>query len=294
MLTGARQTMLSWARVIESYDAIPEIYQGSCEMLLRDNQAFPYLVLTPALDGIRRKTTEKLICEVNDSLYVLERVGQRIITTAYPLKTIRDIETGSILLYSWITLSGVTSEGVVASSTIEFNTATGRHLAPFLNKIRPAFSGADQVALSAEQAKFDYLALASFKFMNFARESLVCGEQVIHSVWQPEIRKPIATLFGWSFYRTLSTAHLTILTDKEVILIWEDERSTGNRGVRYGGVWRYIPLRHIISVSLAEPANNLLTLSLHLSPDARLDTVFAVSNQRELEHFRNEIKQLIG
>ena len=286
--------MLSWAKVVESYDAIPEIYQGSCEMLLANSPVFPYLVLAPALDGIRRKTTEKLICEVNDSLYVLERVGQRIVTTAYPLKTIRDVETGSILLYSWITLSGMTSEGVAASSTIEFNTATSRHLAPFLNKIRPAFGSADQTALRAEQAKFDYLALPSFKFMSFARESLVCGEQVIHSVWQPEIRKPFATLFGWSFYRTLSTAHLMILTDKEVILIWDDERSTANRGVRYGGVWRYIPLRHIVSVSLADSANDLLTLSLRLSPDARLDTIFAVPNQRQVEHLQNEIKQLIG
>jgi hypothetical protein len=294
MLTGARQTMSSWARVIESYDSIPEIYQGSCEMLFRDSQAFPYLVLAPALDGIRRKTTEKLIGEVNDSLVVLERIGQRIVTTAYPLKTVRDVETGSILLYSWITLSGMTSEGVPASSTIEFNTATSRHLAPFLNKIRPAFGDADQTALRAEQAKFDYLALASFKFMNFARESLVCGEHVIHSVWQPEIRRPVATLFGWSFYRTLSTAHLMILTDKEVILIWDDERSTANRGVRYGGVWRYIPLRHIVSVSLAEPAGDLLTLSIHLSPDTHLDTVFAISNQRQVEHLQNEIKQLIG
>jgi len=99
-----------------------------------------------------------------------------------------------------MTVSGVTSEGVAASSTVEFNTSTSRHFAPFLDKIRPPFNGTDETALSAERAKFDYLSLTSFKFMNFARESLVCGEQVIYSS-AARNPQPIATLFGWSFYR---------------------------------------------------------------------------------------------
>jgi hypothetical protein len=287
--------MSSWAKVIESYDDIPEIYQGQCKMLMGDRQVFPYLVLAPPLDGMRRRTTEKLLCEVDDTLYVMERAGQRITTTGYPLKTIRDVEMGSIILYSWMTVSGVTSEGAPASSTIEFNASTSRHFAPFLDKIRPPFNGADEAALKAERAKFDYLSSTSFKFMNLARESLVCGEQVLRSVWQPEIRKPVVTLLGLSLYRTLSTAHLAILTDKEIILIWEDERSTANpRGVRYGGVSRCIPLRHIGSVSLTGPVDDLLTLSLHLSLDARLDMVFAASSQRKVEQFQKEIQQLIG
>ena len=37
---------------------------------------------------------------------LLERAGTGFTAKGYPLKTIRDVEMGSILLYSWITISG--------------------------------------------------------------------------------------------------------------------------------------------------------------------------------------------
>jgi hypothetical protein len=154
-------------------------------------------------------------------------------------------------------------------------------------------SGSGDTGLKTEQAKFDYLASVDIKFMNYARNSLVCGEKVIASIWQPEIRERGLILLGWSYYRTRSLAHLTILTDQEVILIRDAEYSRGNKGLGYGTVWRYIPLHNIQSVLLAEQANDGLSLILALSPDARLELVFTVSRKHEAENFRNEIEKLI-
>ena len=296
-LTGAAaQTMLSWAKHIESYDTVPEVYKGFFNTLLRDSQVFPFVALTPSFNGFSHKTTEKLVCDVNDTIYVLERSGSRITTKGYPLGAIRDIEVGVVLLDSWITISGVTSDGVSTTSTFEFNTTSGRHFASLLNKIRPAANGSEETELSAELAKFDYLASSSFKFMNYARSSLVCGEKVIHTVWQPEIRARTVALPGWPFYRTLSMSHLIILTDKELILIREDERVSGNWGfrkrVRYGGIWQYIPLDSIVSVSLAKQANDLWALSIYLSEDGRLDRVFTASSKHEVAQLQDEIEKL--
>lgn len=292
-LTGAQQTMASWAKVIESYSAVPEVYKNAFRKLVGDRPTFPYTVLTPPMAGFLRKTTEKLICEVNDVFYVLERAGRKIIAKAYPLGAMRDVEVGVILLHSWITLSGVTTDGEAASSTFEFSSATGGRLAPFLNKIRSAINGPDDTGLSAERAKFDNLASSSFKFMNYAKSSLMGSAKVLHTVWQPEIRAE-GVLSGWPFYQTVSPAHLTILTDKELILIWDDERVSGNKRARYGGVWRYIPLRSIVSVSLAEQANDLLTFSIELSGNDRLDKVFAAAHKHALEQLQNEVKKLMG
>ena len=236
-----------------------------------------------------------MVCDLNDAIHILERTGNKVVTKSYPYQAIRAVEVGNVLLNSWITISGVTSEGVASSSTIEFSAATGeRYFAVFLNKMRPIPQGADNAELNAEKDKFNYLSALNFKFMNYAQNSLVRGENVIQIILQPEIREIAGTLFGWTLYRTLSPTHLTILTDKELILIQDDERAKDVRGARYGGIWHYLPLQSIISVSLTEPANDLLTLVVNLTPDETRQQIFEVSNKPELEQFRDKIKGLIG
>lgn len=190
VLTGARQTMQAWSRVIESYEEVPEVYKDFFKTQVGNGQEFPYVVLAPALDKFPRWTTEKLICNRNETITILERRGKQVFAQGFPLKTIREVETGNVLLRSWITISGVTSEGISASSTVEFNAATGeRYFSSFLKNIRPAPSGTDETELRTEQAKFDSLAVANFKLMNLGRSSLVRGEKVIQVVLQPEIRR---------------------------------------------------------------------------------------------------------
>jgi hypothetical protein len=65
VLTGAKQTMASWSKVIESYEAIPAIYKDFFETKFADSQRFPYTLLTPSLAKPSGKTTEKLICDTN-------------------------------------------------------------------------------------------------------------------------------------------------------------------------------------------------------------------------------------
>jgi hypothetical protein len=228
------------------------------------------------------------------AIQILERTGNQVKLKSYPYQNIRMVEVGNILLSSWIIIRGVTSEGVASSTTIEYNAASERYLAVFLNKMRPVPLGTDDASFMAEKTKFDYLSELNFKFMNYGRNSLVRGEKVIQTILQPEIREPAWRLLGWTFYRIVSPAHLTILTDQELILIRDDERGKEIRGVRYGGVWQYIPLRSIISVSLARPSNDLLALVITLSPDETLQKIFAVSSKPELEQLRDKIEKLVG
>lgn len=300
-LTGSRQTRMSWARVIESVEAIPEAYQESCGMLLDDSQAFPYMVFAPVIRpamitvGSLFRTSEKLLCALDNTFYVLERAGDEIVTTAYPYQNICFLEMGKILLYSWLTVSGMTREGIAASSTIEFNTATVEYFEPFLAEMRPASTDAGEDQLQFEKDKFSDLESADFKFMNYARDSLVHGETVIHAVWQPKIRRQVLSLFGLPIYKTVSLAHLALLTDKEVIFIADDKRGSERRGVRHGGIWQYIPLRHIVSVSVAQRAGNLLTLSLTLSnSEQRPEKIFAASQKQEVAQFKNELEELLS
>lgn len=296
-LTGAKQTMSSWARLIESFEDIPEIYKNSCRALLQGRDPFPYVVLAPAISDYKQRTTEKLLCEMDGVFHVWERSGKQVVSAAFPLKTIYSIEVGSVLLFSWLTVSGLTSEGVAGSTTISFNTATQRFLAPFIQQMRPTPVTVSEADWQTELAKFDRLSSSDFKFMNYARESLVRGDTVICSIMQPKIRKHIFTVFGQKFYRTMTLSHLALLTNREVIFIRDDER-TGEikgRGERYGGVWQYVPLRSITSAEITETENGLLSLSIKLTvAGQQLDKVFEASNKKELEEFQKKLAQAVG
>lgn len=294
-LTGARQTMPSWAKVVETFDALPEVYRDSYRSVLGEGRSFPYTVFAPSIAGIRRKPTEKLLCETNDSIHIWERLGSQIFETEYPLSTISDVEIGRILLYSWITISGMTKAGKISSTTIEFNSATTRHFARFINRIRPVPVHGSELAYGIEKEKFDHLATENFKFMNYAIDSLVEGEKVLQIILLPKIYKPVISFGRHVLYQiVLAAAQLLILTDKEIILIQDDERSDEKRGVRYGGKWRYIPLRNIDCVSLVEHNNELMTFSLRLSPgEMHVDISFPAVRRRELAQFQVELEKLI-
>ena len=294
VLTGARQTMSTWSRVIESVDKAPDAFQGFFKTLPDNGHPFPYSVLAPPFVRFLHRPPEKMICDVDDTWHVLERSGSQFVVKSYPLQSICDIEMGRILLHSWITISGASVDGTATSSTIEFNTATARYYAYFQHQFRSTSEVVEDAALETEQKKFDYMATINYKFMNYARSSLTGREKVLHSVWQPEMRERSLPLFGWLFYRTITTAHLLILTDKEVILVRDDERSHLNRGIRYGGARRFIPLRSILSTSLTEQDNELLTFSLHLCQDRQLEYLFAASLKPELEQFQVELEKIMG
>ena len=293
VLTGARQTMMSWSKVIESYEEIPEIYRPFLDPLLAASPGFPYIVLAPPLDKFLRKTSEKLICDSPQAIHILERSGDQVLKKSYAYQKIGMLEVGIILLKSWITLCGENSEGANDCTTLEFNTSSERHYAAFLKKIRPAAEENNEGGLKTEQGKFDHLSGANFKFMNYARSSLMAGEIVLQSVLQPEIRIPAWKIFGWTFHRTVSLAHLSILTDRELILIRDDERSKAIKGVRYGGVWQYIHLESIRSVSLENAENDLLSLVIVPAGGDAIKKKFAAASKPELEQLRDKLQEML-
>ena len=124
---------------------------------------------------------------------------------------------------------------------------------------------------------------------------MVRGEKILQSILQPKIRRQVFDLFGYKFHRTVGLAHLTILTDKEIIFIRDDEDTTEVRGERYGGVWQYIPLQKIQDVKLTASGNKLLTLTLTLeSGIQQLDKVFESSSQDALEDLQKKLNQMVG
>ena len=292
LLTADEQTRRSWAKVLESYDEVPDVYRDFLKTL--PGGAPPYMVLTPSYEGFINRTSERLFCSFGDRVFVAEKQRDGVTSTCYPFEDINYVEVGAILLKAWVKISGVAGNGVLTSSTLRFNSVTDYMFAPLLTGIRPAVHDAGGADLSSERAKFEYLQKLNFKFMNYARRSILPGEKVLQTILQPAIRFQIFKMFDLPFSRTISTAHITILTDKELIII-QDEATKLRMGknAEYGGIWKYIPLNRIASASLAQREDNLLALSIHLCADDRIETLFAASNEHELRLFLERLEGLL-
>jgi hypothetical protein len=116
------------------------------------------------------------------------------------------------------------------------------------------------------------------------------GEQVVDSQLQPEMRQPIVKLFGRSLTRLVTTAHLCVLTDAELIIIRDDEDSPAWRnGIRYGGVWTYLPLDKITTLSLVHRNADVLVLTIGLPHGDRVESLFAAAQQRDVERFLSQL-----
>lgn len=289
LLTALAQTQLSWAKPVSSYGELPDVYHDRLKASL-GARPLPYAVLTPTYRGFFHRENEKLVFSLDRHLHIWERIKGGLACTCYAFEDIHLVESGSILLYAWIGVHGVASDERFVTSILKFNSITDYMFAPFVDEIRGADRDLAGVDRESEVRKLKQLSQPSFKFKNYARRSLLPDRHVINALWQPEIRHKLLTLFGRSLYRTTATTHLLILTDRELIILREDEESPSEGGdSRYGGVWTYIPLDKITSVTLTQPRTDLLALSIHLPENDSIKSLFAAAQQPAVDRFLSQI-----
>lgn len=285
----------TWSQIIRSRNALPLAFETAAGWLVGDESSSPYLIYAPRLAGTRPRTAERLVALVNDAIYIWEHSGRQVELTTYPVDMISAVEVGEILLYSWLKITGLTGEGSAGATTIEFNTVSLEYYWPFINRIRPAAANVSESVLRSEQDKFNYLDSINYKFMNYARASLLPGETVIDHLWQRRIRRPILPILGHTFQRTASVAHVTILTDKELIIISEDERTADIKGGRYGNVRCYVPLGRVAGVFVSPKRQDLVALSFKLSPDDRqIEMCYEAGVVDKVERFRTAVESGVG
>lgn len=281
----------SWAHVVGSHEDVPDVYKSFFDALPTNEEApFPYTVLTPTFKGIYRKPEpERLVCAAGSSIHILERIEGDFHRTSYRLDAICSVETGLILLHSWITIHGFSDRGVFVSTTLIFNSVTDHVMAPFVERVRSATVCHNDADLRMERTQFSYLAEANFKFMSYAERSISPGERVVQTIYQPEIRLELLRLLGFSLARPVSPAHLCILTDSELILISDDDSQRWLHGSPHGAIWTYMPLKKIASVSLSSQESDVLALSVRLHGDLLIEPLFEASKEAELKRLLRQL-----
>jgi hypothetical protein len=289
LLNPADLTRSSWAKPIRSYADVPDVYKKFFDSFLVEGRAFPYTVLTPSYERFIHKTSEKLICDFGYEINVLEKNGNTFETQCYPLSGISYVELRTALLAASFKICGMSSRGIHTSSTLLFNSVTDYLFTPILKGIRLVPAGIKHVDQNAELAKFDRLVNVNFKFMNLAKHSLLEEEKVIQFILQPEIQESLLTFLGKTYFRTITPTHMSILTNRELIVIRED--AARRKEDRYGGIRDYIPLNKIKSLTVSEKTVDLVGLTVQL-PEDSIELLFQVSAKEELNQLLNQFKEL--
>ena len=291
-LNANEQTHGSWARHLKTYAEVPPVFKGFFQPFLEQSSDFPYAVLTPSYEGFLHRTSEKLICAYGDEVAVLERHADGFTAQCYPVDEISYVEFSTILLDSRITFRGLTGQGAPAVTTLKFNSITDYLFTPILEKIRSSQPGPKGFISSTELEKFDQWVRVNYKFMSYARRSLLGGERVLHTILQPEIQARLLTILGKSYYRRVSPAHMCILTDHELIMFREETRQGGD--ARYGGTWDYIPVNKIENLSRRGKDEGLLVLSIQLPEGICLEYLYKADAERKLNQLIDRYLELIS
>jgi hypothetical protein len=223
MVMRMKFTTDNWPRLVRDKKDIPASFTNFFEQIDAPQLPFPYTVFLPPDKWYRRKFNSKLICLFNDRIYIAEKVKKQINVTCFIVHHINYIEMGTLLLYSWLKIHGMVNEQLT-SVTVEFNTVVEALSKPMIEKIRLLIqhiepSESFEIQLRSEQEKFDYLIRENYKYMNFGIQSLLPGCIVYQILLQPDIRVKYMKYFK----RILSVVHQTILTDRELIIIKDDE-----------------------------------------------------------------------
>jgi hypothetical protein len=275
--TSSTQTMRTWSEVLRSYQDVPAEFQAAFP---EPEAAFPYTVFIPEDRlSLFQKRNVKLIYMYDDRVGMLEVLRDRVKTAVYPFQKILYLEQGRILRYSWITI--VSPFG---SSTATFNTVNLQQFEPIIEMIRQETTRVQAEDGQAEQAprdltKFDYLKTLNFKFMNYGRQSVQPGDTVLKIVYQPDRCLKTFMLFHKTLFRRYATGHLSILTEKELILIKESKRTKMKRKALYGGVFIYIPLQQIKAISfLTDTEKSRCIMDITLADNIHLRSEFAIDN----------------
>jgi hypothetical protein len=274
--TGARQTMATWTHRIETCDQVPAVYRDRFS-----EQALPYLLLLPPIPRGTGRTSEKLVYEQGDAIHILEHKDGRVIETVHSYSDVFMLETGSVLLDSWLTIGSRTNSAETVRTTLDFNTSSARYYQGFMEKLRPRASGRQAACLEEEKEKLNPLMTQSYKFMNFGRASLVEGAFVRDLIFQPQVNAPRFPLFGNLIQKLVTPSQLTILTDQELICIQELPSAGWNQKNNYGSLWQYIRLDAIQS-AICLQEDSVTVLKIHLPAGIVVQKIFTISNREKV------------
>jgi hypothetical protein len=255
-----RKTEDHFARPIASPDDLAPIWRAALNTGLRPGEQPLWMVFAPyqAVLSQKRPAQHDLSWEFSpDWLLVLtpERLLLLRVSTpnspaqvvALDLASILSLQQGTILLYSWLTVTWA-APGTLRQERIVYNAVGEPCFSRLVGLIRARL--ADHLP-GPEQDNRAMLAALPYKFKNLIpHRMLLPGETVRQVIYRPALWKKMLGIF-----RTMTAPRLVMtLTDDYLLLAEED--CTGTEG-SYGFIATWLPLAKVDHTALQPVRNGL-------------------------------------
>lgn len=281
--TSSTQTRRTWARRVESIEEILSEFQSAFPDYA---DQFPYTIYLPEdRFSISFKRNKTIICLLDDHFVLMELARNEIQIASSKYEDVSYLERGRILLYSWLAM--LTPSGLLS---FRFNTTHDELFAPIVEKMRDGMSAAAVApngVAEPDLSGFDYLRKVNVKYFNYGKRSIRPDDSVISILYQPERCLQEINLFNRNLFRRYSTDHLSVLTDQELILIKEENKTRTGKDKFYGAVFTYIPRCKIDDITFVPgPEGSLCTMEIMLPDGVHLTAEISTTNE-ELARFQN-------
>ncbi|MCB8982328.1 MAG: hypothetical protein H6659_00725 [Ardenticatenaceae bacterium] len=281
--TSSTQTMRTWARRIDTFAEVPPVFQAAFPPH-SPHDPFPSTIYLPE-DRLSKAhlRNDQLVCLFADHFVLLERQRDEIVTRAADFADVLYIQRGLVLLNSWLKIRTSAEE-----FELPFNTTVEYLFDPLVDTLRRAGMGVSAYGevpgakMKPDLSRFDFLETVNYKFMNYGRSSIHSSDKILGLIYQPDETLHSLRFFNRVVYHQYKTAHLTVLTDHELVLIQEAKAIRNNFDSSYGGVFTYIPRRQIQEVSFTPPpqaADAAWQMDVVLASDVHLAVEFSASNE---------------
>lgn len=289
--TSSTMTMKSWSEKITNFQEVPANFKND---FIYDQKKFPFTVYVPSQYISKNFRTEKvnskLISIFDDHILIYENISKDIIITKCFLKDIVSLQLGCVLLRAWVK---ITSEK--ESYLINFNAAQEDYFFELIKKIRiNLYKLLENKAndKNIEITKFDFLNKLDYKLKNYGVKSIINGEQVEKILYQENRTLKSLKIAKFTFYKKFIAPHLTILTDKELIIIKEEKDIQTNRDIPYSSVYNYIPLEKIKKITFSNAQyNGVIIVSLEIAENEQIQSYFS-ANIETVRDFFEQINEI--
>jgi hypothetical protein len=271
---SSTNTMRIWEVLIDSHVKLPEFFKMVFKNINVAEETFPYTVYLPKDKNPFTKRNDTIVSIFNEKLHIYEKVNDAINEVMFNFKDIDCIERGCVLLHSWLKITGL-SEGKLISYKMDFNTVTEKLFIDLVNLIRFSKREYNRLIDTEELSKLDYINKMNYKIYSYSIESLTKGEKIVCSIFQSEIFKRINRFSK----RKLSPNYSIILTDKELIVVKEEQSKSKTRE-NYGVVFSFLPIENINKISLESTGDEKnFTLKITTLSNYRSDLYYSYDNE---------------
>lgn len=283
------QTMKAWAIEVKEDQSIPEVFQQTARQILEDCKTFPYTIYAPRNRKTGKPAWDHLLMMTETTVWILEDHDKKVAIAQIPMDGIQSIQMGTVLLQSWIKLCGKSPAGPECV-VLYYDTVMGELFIPVMENLRRKMIKISNDNREPQADELDYLKEISLKFYNYGKQSLLPGQRICCSAYQPQS----GDLDKTAHADHVTAPHLTILTDEELIIIQETEQAEESATQKYSGIWTHIPVDKIEEVeatSLQE--SQWEKMSLQFLDQKPVEIVFDPDNHEAIEKLIKQLKLLL-